>query len=390
MRVLLAVSLGGMGHLRPVATAARAVEALGHDAVMLVPPSLAGAASKEGVRYEVGAGPPASVIDGIWRRVRRGPPPAVAGLIDRELFAGHGAQAMLGPCRELARRFQPELIIREPCEYASAVVAVEQGIPQAQIAISQAEVESSVLDMVAGVIDQYHAGLADQIRAAPYLTPFPETLDPSRWSLTRRFRPPEEPSSPAAAPDRTVGQYGGVGASAPLVYITFGTVLGHLQEARTTFAAVVEAVAPLDVRVLLSVGHRFDRTLLGDTPDNVRIEPWVPQAQALSQASLVVCHGGSGTTLGALAAGVPLVVCPLFADQPLNGRLVRAAGAGIVLPTPDTGIGTLGPDDIEPLRAAISRVLSDPAYARAAQAVGTELTEQPPLTALIGELTEAV
>jgi UDP:flavonoid glycosyltransferase YjiC (YdhE family) len=39
-----------------------------------------------------------------------------------------------------------------------------------------------------------------------------------------------------------------------------------------------------------------------------------------TSADLVVCHGGSGTAFGALAAGVLIVVVPLFADQFENGR----------------------------------------------------------------------
>jgi len=54
----------------------------------------------------------------------------------------------------------------------------------------------------------------------------------------------------------------------------------------------------------------------------VHVEAWVPQADALAAATVVVCHGGSGTTFGTLAAGLPLVIVPMFADQPANARLV--------------------------------------------------------------------
>jgi UDP:flavonoid glycosyltransferase YjiC (YdhE family) len=66
-------------------------------------------------------------------------------------------------------------------------------------------------------------------------------------------------------------------------------------------------------------------------PENVRVERWVPQAEALAQASLVVCHGGSGTVLGALAANLPLVIMPLFADQFANARTLAGAGAAAVV-----------------------------------------------------------
>ena len=68
---------------------------------------------------------------------------------------------------------------------------------------------------------------------------------------------------------------------------------------------------------------------LGAVPANVRVERWVPQPEALARASLVVCHGGSGTVLGALAANLPLIVMPMFDDQFANARAL--AGAAVVV-----------------------------------------------------------
>ena len=42
----------------------------------------------------------------------------------------------------------------------------------------------------------------------------------------------------------------------------------------------------------------------------------------------MVGHGGSGSTLAALAAGVPVAFIPLFVDGHDNARRVDAAGAG--------------------------------------------------------------
>lgn len=78
--------------------------------------------------------------------------------------------------------------------------------------------------------------------------------------------------------------------------------------------------------MLLTVGRRFDPSALGAVPGNVHVEGWVEQADALGAATLVVCHGGLGTVYAALAAAVPVVVVPAFADQFLNGRRIAAAG----------------------------------------------------------------
>jgi len=80
-------------------------------------------------------------------------------------------------------------------------------------------------------------------------------------------------------------------------------------------------------------------------------------------------HGGTGTVLGALAVGAPMVVAPMFADQPHNARCVAAAGAGLAMPT-----GGATPGD---LRAALSRVLGEPSFRTSAQRLGEEIARLP-------------
>jgi UDP:flavonoid glycosyltransferase YjiC (YdhE family) len=90
----------------------------------------------------------------------------------------------------------------------------------------------------------------------------------------------------------------------------------------------------------------------------------------------VVCHGGSGTVRGALAAGVPMVVVPLGADQPHNAQRVAAAGAGIAVPAPDAAT----------LRAALERLLADPAFGRHARRLAGEIAALPPIEAAVASL----
>jgi UDP:flavonoid glycosyltransferase YjiC (YdhE family) len=98
----------------------------------------------------------------------------------------------------------------------------------------------------------------------------------------------------------------------------------------------------------------------------------------LAHARVVVCHGGSGTTLGALAAGVPLVVTPLFADQPQNGRRVAAVGAGLVVEPHDEGAirSAVNP---AALHDAIAIVLADETFQHAASRIAAEIRELPPV-----------
>src|SRR3954453_21459611 len=135
--------------------------------------------------------------------------------------------------------------------------------------------------------------------------------------------------------------------------------------------------------------EEFAADALGSIPENTHVEQWVTQSDVFAHAALVVCHGGSGTTFAALAAGVPLVICPLFADQPVNGRLVEAAGCGLSVDAPDAAVGALralSPGDVAPLRAAIKRVMGDSTYRRAAARVAAETATLPGLDDVLNTL----
>jgi UDP:flavonoid glycosyltransferase YjiC (YdhE family) len=156
--VQLGCSLGGEGHLVPLADVARSFERAGHEVVVLVPPALEASVQRIGLSYRVGDEPPRAYVEEIWQRVRRGPPDVVAGLIDRELFAERCTEAMLPAARELCDEWRPDFVFREPCEYASAVVAHESAIPHAQVGISLSALESRVREMVAPIVDRFGPG----------------------------------------------------------------------------------------------------------------------------------------------------------------------------------------------------------------------------------------
>jgi MGT family glycosyltransferase len=108
---------------------------------------------------------------------------------------------------------------------------------------------------------------------------------------------------------------------------------------------------------------------LGDVPGNVTLHQWVPQADLLPHVDVVVHHGGSGTTLGALAVGVPQLILPQGADQFANAAAVTAAGAG----------ARLLPDEVSAdALAAVVRTLARPGgHSEAARAIAEEIARMP-------------
>jgi UDP:flavonoid glycosyltransferase YjiC (YdhE family) len=88
----------------------------------------------------------------------------------------------------------------------------------------------------------------------------------------------------------------------------------------------------------------------------------------LPAADVVVYHGGSGTMLAALAAGTPMVIVPLAADQPDNGDRAEAAGLARVL-SPEVNAATVS--------AAIESVVADPSYRHRASEIAAEVAAMP-------------
>ena len=150
-----------------------------------------------------------------------------------------------------------------------------------------------------------------------------------------------------------------------MLYVTFGTVWNTRPD---RFRAVLDAAAEVAGTVVVTTGAGVGRDALGPRPAHVHVHAFVPQATLLPFCTAVVCHGGSGTLLGAAAHGLPQVVLPQGADQFTNGALLATAGAGRML----TG-------DVAPavLRGAVAEALADGPLRRAAEHLRDEIDALP-------------
>jgi UDP:flavonoid glycosyltransferase YjiC (YdhE family) len=288
------------------------------------------------------------------------PPAQGEVVVVGRIFAQLNVAAMLPTIEAAIEDWQPDLVAREPNEYASAIAAERRGVPQIRIAIGLALAEQGALMFAAPALEAAAPGIVERIAASRYVTCFPESIDEAPFSV-ERYRDPAVDVPSHALPDWWPDN------RPPLVYLSFGSVAAAFASAGDLYTSAVEQVASLPVRVLLTLGRDLE---IGPVPSNVRVEQWVPQADILDHADAVVCHGGSGTTLGALAYGVPLVVVPLFADQPYNAARVAAAGAGVVAP-------------LDGIAASLEGVLGDRRFRAGAQRVAAEMRGLPPVADLL-------
>lgn len=362
MRVLFSSS-SGAGHFGPVVPFVQALLSRGDDVLIAVPSVRQEQASALRAEMAVLPDPPAQEVAQVWARIKAGLPASV----DQEIFAGLNTMAYLPALEQACREWTPDLVLHEAAEFAGAIVAHRRGIKHAQIAIGLAAVEAGALRSVSTVLDKHAAGTCEAIRASPYLTRLPASLDPSSYPDTRRVRAGLRQGRTAAFDSHSA------------VFVSFGTVVGGLPIAAEIYRETLAALSDLPVQAVLTTGGTGSGLMLGAIPGNVSVADWVDQDTMVAGAKVVVCHGGAGTTFGALESGVPVIVVPFMADQPTNARIVTAAGAGLTVVPEATGSAPLR----ERLRKAIETVLVEPSFRRNARVLATEMAAMP----TIGSIT---
>jgi UDP:flavonoid glycosyltransferase YjiC (YdhE family) len=147
-------------------------------------------------------------------------------------------------------------------------------------------------------------------------------------------------------------------AGPPPVYVGLGSMVWR-DEARA-WQAIRAALRQAGVRAVITGAPP------GLEDDAVHVAGEAPHGWLFPQMAAVVHHGGAGTTAAGLRAGLPTVVCPFFADQPLWGRRVHALGAGPP-PVPARRLSTAR------LAQALTQAVRDPAMRQRAAALGARL-----------------
>jgi UDP:flavonoid glycosyltransferase YjiC (YdhE family) len=114
--------------------------------------------------------------------------------------------------------------------------------------------------------------------------------------------------------------------------------------------ATVAGLADLPVRVLATWNRRAPSEPI-DVPDNTRLVEWVSYSRTMPRCDLVVCHGGHGTMVRALASGCGLVISPASGDMNENAARADWAGVGVRVPWRFVKPATM--------RLAVERALGD-------------------------------
>jgi len=383
MRILVATTAGA-GHFAPLVPFAGACAAAGHEVRVAAPASFSGAVGQAGLHHVPLADASPEALGAVFARIPGLTMRGANDVVIRDVFGRLDAEAALPGLRAVVEDWRPDVVLREPAEVASYVVAVESGLPYVEVNIG--------LDAFA---DELATLLEEPVRELGCVAGTTAMREAPRWTLL----PPSfdlEAIGALAAPSRFREPLRGDGRvddlppgwwedrDDPLVYVTFGSVAAGLGLFPRFYAGVLDSLGDAPVRVLMTLGEAGAPEELGTLPANVHVERWWPQGQVMPHAAAIVGHGGFGTTMTALVAGVPQVVVPLFSsDQFANAERVHAVGAGVALRedgVADRLAGSMvpaGPAVLADLAGAVMRAVHDDELRAGARHAAEEIAALP-------------
>ncbi|HEY1521404.1 MAG TPA: nucleotide disphospho-sugar-binding domain-containing protein [Solirubrobacteraceae bacterium] len=194
-------------------------------------------------------------------------------------------------------------------------------------------------------VRRLHGGLSERLCI---VGTFPQLEYPRRWPESVHVVGPLLWEPPYHAVDPPAG-------AAPLVVVAPSTAQDSQQR---LLRAAVAGLAEARVRIL-ATWNRRPPPVTFEVPANTRLMDWISYSRSMPGANLVICHGGHGTLVRALASGVPVLVVPHSGDMAENAARADWAGVGVRLPW-----RLLGPRTI---RWAVERALSDSSLAEQAR-----------------------
>jgi MGT family glycosyltransferase len=363
MRVLF-TTLPAYGAFQPLAPVARALEEAGHDVAFAASATFCRVITAAGFRC-VPAGVDWSFDDreAIYARVRDTLGPHASAFSPlRDVFAGFLPTQMVPDLLVIAREWPFQMLVREPLEFGGCVAAEALGLPHAACGplfcfwdgawhARPGEVAKPALDGLRAMhglppdpdLAMLHRDLYLACLPPSFLGPgltIPSTVHFLRPVPFDRLEGETLPRWVEELPPR------------PTVHASLGTIFHRTPG---VFEAILAGLREEPINLLLAVGRDQDPARFGPQPSQVWIERYLPHALLLPRCDLVITHGGYGSVMACLDAGVPMVVLPLAGgDQAGNAERCAALGVARVVPSAQ--------HTPEAIRDAVRDVLGDPSY----------------------------
>lgn len=263
------------------------------------------------------------------------------------------------PVIELARAWQPDLVVHSTMHGAALVAAADLGVPSVSLHEGFGRRPELATMLAEEMADIFRArGIAQPVdrHSCIDLTP-PSMAGDAHGGLPMRFI---TYNGESVLPTELLAT-----ADSPKIAVTLGTVSPQGGGLRT-IAALLSVAGDLDAEFVLALGD-VDLGEMGLVlPSNVRVNKgWVPLYALLRTCTGLIHHGGGSTALTALAAGVPQLLLPDGSDRYITAAAVDKRGAAITATAGEVEIGDL------------RRLINDESLREAAQEVRAEMAAMP-------------
>ena len=357
MRIVCTAS-PALAHLFSIVPTAWAMRAAGHEVLVLTYGEAVPAAASAGLPVVDVA--PETDIHAILRKYRAeqvltAPASLLPSTHDGARLFGRASDAAANGTMRVAASWRPDLVVHTLMEGAGPLVAAKLGVPA--VAHGFGFIGPGWDSAVSAEMEETYA----RHRVAAYVAPV-ATLDVAPPSMVERdsglFMRYVPYNGSGISPDWLLKRPG-----RPKVAVTLGTLLPRLGGV-SLLRPIVEVASKVDADFLLLLGGA-DPASLGKLPPNVTVHGWISLASLIPSCSAIIHHGGSGTTLTPLAAGVPHLVLPQGADQLINAEAVVKRGTGL----------SSEPSDVD--AELVQRLLVDDSIRRAAAEVRAEIASMP-------------
>ncbi|WP_232075105.1 glycosyltransferase [Phytohabitans suffuscus] len=332
MRVLV-TAVPAIGHFLPVVPLAVAFRAAGHE-VLVALAQHADFAARAGlpvvdvapdydavaVTSQVLKDDPA-FLENVWN-VTVTPRMTIAPRAP--MFAGIN-RPLVPATVELADQWRPDLVVYEQTATVGPMVAARLGIPA---------VQQNIAILASGDMHRATAALLGDLCDKYEIPPLPDPL------MTVEALPPSMLSIPAEGPSLGGRPYNGGGVlgselprrpERPQVAVTLGSGFSAGFYGLGALEPVIAAAAEVDADFLIALGEAAAGRL-GPLPPNVRsLDRWFPYSELFRTCAAAIHHGGGGSIMTSIDAGIPQMVVRGDGDPGalIMGDAVRDRGLGI-------------------------------------------------------------